>query len=101
MTTPGTPQQNGVAKRRNMTFLEMVRSMMNYSTLPISFWIYALKTAMHILNLVPSKSVPNTPKKLWSGCKPSIKYHHIWGCPAHGLTGRCDKLEEKQKYACF
>ena len=37
MTTPGTPQQNGVAERRNMTLLEMVKSMMNYSTLPISF----------------------------------------------------------------
>ena len=37
MTTPGTPQQNGVAEKRNMTLLEMVKSMMNYSTLPISF----------------------------------------------------------------
>ena len=52
LTSPGTPQQNGVAKRRNRTLLEMVRSMKSYSTLPISFWGYALKTAMHILNLV-------------------------------------------------
>ena len=37
LTTPGTPQQNGVAERRNRTLLEMVRSMMSYSTLPISF----------------------------------------------------------------
>ena len=78
MTAPGTPQQNGVAKkRRNGTLLEMVRSMMSYLTLPISFWGYSLKTAMHILNLVPSKLDPNTPKELWSGCKPSMKYHHI------------------------
>ena len=64
LTAPGTPQQNGVVERRNMTLLEMVRSMMSYSTLPVSFWGYALKTAMHILNLVPSKSVPNTTKEL-------------------------------------
>ena len=76
LTAPGTPQQNGVVERRNMTLLEMVRSMMSYSTLPISFSGYALKTAMHILNLVLSKSVPNTPKA-WSGCKPSMKYLHI------------------------
>ena len=37
LTSPGTPQQNGVAKRRNRTLLEMVRSMKSYSTLPISF----------------------------------------------------------------
>ena len=61
LTALGTPQQNGIAERRNRTLLEMVRSMMSYSTLPIFFWGYALKTIMHILNLVPSKSVPNTP----------------------------------------
>ena len=37
LTSSGTPQQNGVAKRRNRTLLEMVRSMKSYSTLPISF----------------------------------------------------------------
>ena len=77
LTAPGTPQQNGVTEKRYRTLLEMVRSMMSYSTLPISFWAYALKIAMHILNLVPSKSVPNTPKELWSGRKPSMKYLHI------------------------
>ena len=84
----GTPQQNGVAERRNRTFLEMVRSMMSYSTLPISFWGTAFNTAKHLLNLVPSKSVPKTPMELWSGRKPSMKYLHIWGCPAHMLKGR-------------
>ena len=43
LTAPGTPQQNGAAERRNRTLLEMVRSMMSYSTLPVSFRGYALK----------------------------------------------------------
>jgi transposase InsO family protein len=46
----GDPQQNGVAKRRNRTLMDMVRSMVSYSTLPISLWMEALKTAIHILN---------------------------------------------------
>ena len=33
----GTPQQNGVAERRNRTLLDMVRLMMSLSTLPLSF----------------------------------------------------------------
>ena len=37
-TMPGTPQQNGVAERRNRTLMEMVRSMMSYSSVPISLW---------------------------------------------------------------
>ena len=37
LSAPGTPQQNGVAERRNRTLLESVRSMMSYSYLPKSF----------------------------------------------------------------
>ena len=29
LTTPGTPQRNGVSERRNRTLLDMVRSMMS------------------------------------------------------------------------
>ena len=33
----GTPQQNGIAERRNMSLMEMVRSMMSCSKLQFSF----------------------------------------------------------------
>ena len=38
LTTPYTPQQNGVAKRRNRTLLNMTRSTMVQTNLSISFW---------------------------------------------------------------
>ena len=81
--------------------MEMVRSMMSYSTLPVSFWGYALKIAMHILNLIPSKSIPNTLMELWSGRKPSMRYLHIWGCSAHVLKRKFDKLEAKTEVCMF
>ena len=37
LTAPGTPQQNSVAKRKNRILLDMVRSMLSYSTLPCFF----------------------------------------------------------------
>ena len=77
LTAPGTLEKNGVAERRNRTLLEMVRSMMSYSALPISFWGYALNTTIHLLNLVPSKSIPKTPMEFWSRRKPSMRYLHI------------------------
>ncbi|KAK3037571.1 hypothetical protein RJ639_030754 [Escallonia herrerae] len=52
--TCGTPQQNGVAERQNRTLMDMVRSMICQSTLPEFLWVEALKTAVHILNRVPS-----------------------------------------------
>jgi hypothetical protein len=79
---PGDPQQNGVAERRNRTLMDMVRSMLSYSTLPISLWMEALKTAVHILNRVPSKSVPKTSYEIWTGRKPTLNYLHVWSCPA-------------------
>ena len=77
LTAPGTPQQNGVAERRNRTLLDMMRSMFSYSSLPSSFWGYALQTAMYILNVVPSKSVPKTPLELWNGRKASLRHFRI------------------------
>ena len=38
LTPPGTPQRNGVSERRNRTLLDMVRSMMSLTDLPLSFW---------------------------------------------------------------
>ncbi|GJZ10435.1 hypothetical protein Tco_0545194 [Tanacetum coccineum] len=42
----------------------MVRSMMSQTTLPKSFWDYALETAARILNMVPTKKVEKTPYEL-------------------------------------
>ncbi|KAJ9557472.1 hypothetical protein OSB04_012086 [Centaurea solstitialis] len=67
LTPPYTPQMNGVLERRNRTLLDMVRTMMCHSTLPMSFWGHALETAAHILNRAPTKSVEKAPYELWKG----------------------------------
>ncbi|GKD84533.1 retrotransposon protein, putative, ty1-copia subclass [Tanacetum coccineum] len=69
-----TPQHNGVSKRRNRTLLDMVRSMMSQTTLPKSFWDYALETAARILNMVPTKKVEKTPYEVWHGQAPKLSY---------------------------
>jgi len=79
-TMSGTPQQNGVAERRNRTLLEMVRCMLSHSSLPDFLWGDALRTAVYILNQVPSKSVSKTPYELMFGKKPSLKHFHVCGC---------------------
>ena len=75
--------------------------MLSYSTLPNSFWGYALQTAVYILNVVPSKSVPKTPLELWNGRKPSLRHIRIWGCPAHVLKGKTGKLEPRTEVCMF
>ncbi|XP_052734083.1 uncharacterized protein LOC128196632 [Vigna angularis] len=45
-TMPGSPDQNGVAERRNRTLMDMVRSMRSNSKLPQFLWTKALKTTI-------------------------------------------------------
>ncbi|GJZ88292.1 putative ribonuclease H-like domain-containing protein [Tanacetum coccineum] len=44
-----TPQQNGVAKRKNRTLIEAARTMLADSLLPIPFWAEAVNTACYFL----------------------------------------------------
>ncbi|GJT42190.1 zinc finger, CCHC-type containing protein [Tanacetum coccineum] len=74
LTPPYTPQHNGVFERRNQTLLEMVRSMMNPTTLCKSFWGYALEYAAPILNMVPTKKVDKTPYEIWNGNAANLSY---------------------------
>jgi hypothetical protein len=96
-STPGEPQRNGVVERRNRTLMDMVRSMLSYSTLPVNLWMEALKTATHILNKVSSKSVPTTPYERWTGREPSLRYMRVWGCPAEAkvFNPNIGKLDPK------
>ncbi|GJS70397.1 retrotransposon protein, putative, ty1-copia subclass [Tanacetum coccineum] len=64
-TPPYTPQHNGVSEWRNRTLLDMVRSMTSQTTLPKSFYDYALETAARILNMVPTKKDEKTPYEVW------------------------------------
>ncbi|GJY40372.1 retrotransposon protein, putative, ty1-copia subclass [Tanacetum coccineum] len=103
-TPPYTPQHNGVSERRNRTLLDMVRSMMSQTTLPKSFWDYALETATRILNLVPTKKVEKTPYEVWHGQAPKLSYLKVWGCEAlvkRDTLTKPDKLEPKSTKCIF
>jgi transposase InsO family protein len=45
-----TPQQNGVAERKNRTLIEAARTMLAYSNLLITFWVEAVNTACYVQN---------------------------------------------------
>nr|GEW17005.1 putative ribonuclease H-like domain-containing protein [Tanacetum cinerariifolium] len=44
-SVPRTPQQNGIAERKNKTLIEAARTMLADSLLPIPFWAEAVNTA--------------------------------------------------------
>ena len=84
MTDAYTPQQNGVAERKNRTIMNMVRSMLSEKKIPKSFWLEAVNWTVHILNRSPTLAVQDqTPEEAWSGVKPSVKYFKVFGCISH------------------
>jgi transposase InsO family protein len=84
LTAPYTPQQNGVAERKNQTIMNMVRSMLLEKQIPKSFWPEAVNWAVHVLNRSPTLAVKNkTPAEAWNGIKPSVAHFRVFGCISH------------------
>ncbi|GJX96984.1 putative ribonuclease H-like domain-containing protein [Tanacetum coccineum] len=76
-----TPQQNGVAERKNRTLIEAARTMLADSFLPNTFWAEAVSTACYVLNRVlVTKPHNKTPYELLTGKKPIISYIRPFGC---------------------
>ena len=55
MTTPFTPQQNGVFERKNSQIMEVARSLMLDKYVPNHLWGHAVLTVVYLINRVTSR----------------------------------------------
>ncbi|GKD99988.1 putative ribonuclease H-like domain-containing protein [Tanacetum coccineum] len=77
-----TPQQNGVAERKNRTLIEAARTMLADSLLPTTFLAEAINTACYVHNrILVTKPHNKTPYELLLGRPPSISFMRPFGCP--------------------
>ncbi|GJX42831.1 ribonuclease H-like domain-containing protein [Tanacetum coccineum] len=84
-----TPQQNGIAERRNRTLIEAARTMLVDSKLPTTFWAEAVNTACYVLNRVlVIKPHTKTPYELIHGRTPLIDFMKPFRCPVTILNTR-------------
>ncbi|KAJ9566903.1 hypothetical protein OSB04_002869 [Centaurea solstitialis] len=84
-----TPQQNGVAERRNRTLIEAARSMLSEANLATQFWAEAINTACYTQNRsLIVKRFRRTPYELFRNRKPSIEHLHIFGCVCYILNNK-------------
>ena len=58
-TCPYTPQQNGIAERKNRHLIDATRSLLLESSVPTHVWVEALATAAHLINRMPSNTIEN------------------------------------------
>jgi hypothetical protein len=90
-----------MSEQRNQILLDMVRSMMSQTDLPLSFWGYALETVAFILNKVPTKSIERTPYEIWTEKHPGLSFLKVWGCEAYVKHLMSDKLTTKSNKYFF
>ena len=78
---PSTPQQNGVAERKNRHLLDVVRTLLLESSVPPRFWCEALSTAVHLINRIPSPTTNHvSPFSKLLGHSPLYSDLRTFGC---------------------
>ncbi|CAL9023657.1 unnamed protein product [Prunus brigantina] len=104
LTVAYSPQQNGVAERKNRTVVEMAKSMLHEKAIPYEFWAEAVNTAVYLLNRCPTKALKKvTLFEAYTGRKPGIAHLKIFGSPCHVLIPSAlrHKLEENSHKCIF
>nr|KAJ0205508.1 hypothetical protein LSAT_V11C500231720 [Lactuca sativa] len=103
-SAPRTPQQNGVAERRNRTLIEAGRTLMIHAGLPMSFWAEAVNTACFTRNRSLIHRIhKKTPYEMLKGRKPDVSFFHVFGCICYILNQRDprSKFEPKADKGIF
>ncbi|RVW71223.1 Retrovirus-related Pol polyprotein from transposon TNT 1-94 [Vitis vinifera] len=83
-----TPQQNGVAERKNRHLMEVARSLMIASNVPKQLWGEAVLTATYLINRMPSRILQfKTPCQILLAAYPSARIISsipikVFGCTA-------------------
>ncbi|GJS13343.1 putative ribonuclease H-like domain-containing protein [Tanacetum coccineum] len=99
-----TPQQNGVAKKKNMKLIEVARTMLADSLLPTTFWAEVVSTTCYVYNRVlVTKPHNKTPYEQLHGRPPSISFMRHFGCPVTILNtldplGKFDGKADEGKF---
>ncbi|KAG5862711.1 hypothetical protein JTB14_014974 [Gonioctena quinquepunctata] len=81
LPAPYSPQQNGIAEKKNRSLTAMVaRCMLFDENLGNEYWGEAVSTANYMPNRLPTKgNNGNLPYTLWMGKNPSLNHIKIFG----------------------
>jgi hypothetical protein len=104
LNTPYNPQQNGVAKRKNRTILEVVKTMIHDQDLPMCLWAKAAMAVVYVQNRLSHSALGlKTPEEMFTGKKPDVSHLKIFGCPVfiHIPKEKRNKMDPSGKKGIF
>ncbi|GKC02068.1 retrovirus-related pol polyprotein from transposon TNT 1-94, partial [Tanacetum coccineum] len=80
-SSPYTPEQDGVAERKNRTLIEAARTMLNGSVLSKHFWTKVVRITCYTQNIsIIIKRHDKTPYEIFKKRILNISYFHMFGC---------------------
>jgi hypothetical protein len=92
-----TPQQNGVAERKNRHLLDAAHCLLSHMHVPKQFWTDAILTACYLVNRMPSSVLEGTSPHslLYPSSSPFSLPLKVFGCVCHvhNLGPGFDKLD--------
>jgi transposase InsO family protein len=99
LSTPYNPQQNGVAKRKNLTIMEAVKAMIHDQGLLMHLWAEATRTTVYVQNKSPHHVLGNkTPEEMFTSKKPEVSHLRIFGCPVYVHVPKDKRLKWTLQY---
>ena len=99
-----SPEQNGVAERKNRSIVGSTIAMLHDQSLPFFLWAEACCTIVYILNRSPHHSMGNMrPEECFTGKKPEVSHFHIFGSLtySHVPSEKRTKLEPTAEKGIF
>jgi hypothetical protein len=78
-TVAYTPEQNGVAERKNRTIIEQARTILIETKLPKSLWAEIASTTTYLRNRTFTATHNQTPYALWFGVRPVLSHIRMLG----------------------
>ena len=80
-TIPYTPQQNGVAERKNRLIVGTTIAMLHDKSLPFFLWVEACNTVVNLPNKSPHRILGcKTPEEAFTRKNPEVGHFRIFGC---------------------